>query len=103
MMSKMPSVVTGPPAAPALGMTTYTIVPDVIVVYGCCWDGGSVGGGSVTGGSVVIHGTVVVSHVVMSIHVDSRLHHVTDVSHGYTVSQVVSGQHTVVMDTQGWH
>jgi hypothetical protein len=87
----MPSVV---PASPALGTTTYTIVPDVIVVYGCS-DGGSVTGGSVTGSVIPgsSHSTTVGLQVVTGVHVSMGLHVVTLRLQSHEKLQVVAAVH----------
>jgi len=106
-----------------LGITTYTIVPDVIVVYGCSC-GGSLYGGSLYGGSpslVVIPGllhpattveqaiagvqagvvahTGVVMHVVIE-HIGGKQGVQVD-EHVVASTHVVVGKHTVVVE--GWH
>ena len=106
-----------------LGITTYTIVPDVIVVYGCSC-GGSCGGSVYPASSVVISGLLhpvttveqvvagtqvdVSSHVVVVVHVVSttyvvigKVEQVDVSSHVVIGSHVVVGSHTVVVHTGG--
>lgn len=101
-----------------LGITTYTIVPDVIVVYGCSC-GGSLYGGSLS--PVVIpgplHPVTTVEQVVAAMQADVVTHanmltHVLRVHtgvkqgvqvcmHGVVSVHVVVGEHTVIVE--GWH
>ena len=95
-----------------LGITTYTIVPDVIVVYGC-----SCGGSVYPKSSVVISGLlhpvttveqvvagthIVVTHVGVHVVCNSSVVTQSDVStHVVIDTHVSTAAHTVVVE--GWH
>jgi hypothetical protein len=104
-----------------LGITTYTIVPDVIVVYGCSC-GGSLYGGSLSpvvipGGSshpvttaeqvvvdvqsgVVVHTSVSMHVMYEYVHVVGRQGKQVDV-HVSAGVHISVGKHTVIVE--GWH